>query len=216
VTERRAPLSVGVLALPGGFEAHRQSLVRAAEAAGLAVDVVLVRRGAQCEGLDGLVMPGGESTTLLKLLEPQGMDVAIPAVLARGGCLFATCAGAILLAREVSHPAQGSLGLLDAAAERNSYGRQVDSFVADVAVEPAARAELGDALPAVFIRAPRLAALGRDVEVLARQDGDPVLVRQGRILAATYHPELTSDVRVHELFLAACARAAAARERPVA
>jgi 5'-phosphate synthase pdxT subunit len=200
-------LAVGVLALQGGFEAHRQALLRAAAEVGVAADALLVRRGAQCEGLDGLVLPGGESTTLLKLLAEQGIDAALPAFLARGGHVLATCAGLILLAREVTHPAQASLGLLDALVERNSYGRQVDSFVAEVAVAPAARHELGERLPAVFIRAPRLRRLGPGVEVLARHHEDPVLVREGRVLAATYHPELTEDLRVHRLFVAACAGA---------
>jgi 5'-phosphate synthase pdxT subunit len=187
---------VGVLALQGDFAAH----ARALKAAG-PCDVSEVRRPRDLEGLAGLVLPGGESTTLLKLLAVEDLGLAIARFSSeQGGGLFATCAGAILISREVLSPAQASLGLLDAAIERNAYGRQVDSFI--TAIEPEPESGLGaEPLEAVFIRAPRFLSLGPSVSVLAREGSDPVLVRQGSILAATFHPEMTSDTRVHALFL---------------
>jgi 5'-phosphate synthase pdxT subunit len=144
---------------------------------------------AQLAGLDGLALPGGESTTLLKLMQGEPWFDALRRFHAEGGVLLATCAGAILLAREV-RPAQPSVGLLDVVALRNAYGRQVDSF------ETALDTALGP-LPAVFIRAPKLCGPGPGVEVLARLGGEPVLVRQGRLLAATFHPELTTSRVLH-------------------
>jgi 5'-phosphate synthase pdxT subunit len=184
--------AVGVLALQGGFEAHLAALTRAGSA-GRAV-----RRVSELAGLDALVMPGGESTTLLNLMADEPWFEALRAYHAAGGALFGTCAGAILLAREVRGPEQPSLDLLDAVVERNAYGRQVDSFEATLDA-PA----LGGTVSGVFIRAPRFRALGPDVEVLASRDGEPVLVRQGRVWAATFHPELTENGRVHAAFIAA-------------
>ena len=181
----------GVLALQGDFAAHAEALRRAG------ASVREVRRVHELEGLDGLVLPGGESTTLLKLMDDQGWPDALRRFHRGGGALFGTCAGAILLAREVRNPAQASLGLLDVVVLRNSYGRQVDSFEAQVDA-PA----LGRAIEAVFIRAPRFEALGPRVEVLARLGDQPVLVREGRVLAAAFHPELTGDLGLHGLFLA--------------
>lgn len=182
--------AVGVLALQGDFAAHAASQ----RAAG-AEDVREVRLPEHLEGLAGLVLPGGESTTLLRLLASSGLDRAIPRFHAGGGALFGTCAGAILLAREVVNPVQTSLGLLDATVSRNHYGRQVDSFETKVPWSG------GRPLPVVFIRAPAFLRTGPGVEVLASHDGLPVLVRGDRILAATFHPELTSDRRVHGMFL---------------
>ena len=182
---------VGVLALQGDFEAHGRAL-RAAGA-----EPREVRVPADLDGCRALVLPGGESTTLLRLLASSGMDRAIPAFHRAGGAILGTCAGAILLAREVTRPAQPSLGLLDARAERNHYGRQVDSFEAEAPVPG------GPPLPLVFIRAPALTRVGPGVEVLVEHGGLPVLVREGRVLAATFHPELTRDLRVHGLLLAA-------------
>ena len=178
-----------MLALQGDFEAHARAL-RAAGA-----DPVEVRVPADLEGCAALVLPGGESTTLLRLLDSSGLRDAIPAFHRKGGALLGTCAGAILLAKKVTHPDQPSLGLLDATVERNHYGRQVDSFEAE--------APLGDGppLPLVFIRAPAITRIGPRVEVLASHGGLPVLVREGRVLAATFHPELTSDDRVHRRLL---------------
>jgi 5'-phosphate synthase pdxT subunit len=186
---------VGVLSLQGDFAAHGAALERAGAA------VVYVRHAAQLEGLDGLVIPGGESTTMLKLLNYENMMAPL-AAFGRTRPIFGTCAGAILLAKEVSNPAQESLGLMDIAVERNAYGRQVDSRVATI--EPtgefAERAGAGP-LEAVFIRAPIIRKVNGDARVLAEYAGDPVLVEQGRHLVATFHPELSADSRVHSLFL---------------
>jgi 5'-phosphate synthase pdxT subunit len=188
---------IGVLALQGDFAAHA-GMLRDAGA-----ETCEVRLPGRLDEIDGLVLPGGESTTLLNLMADAPWFDALRRFHERGGALFGTCAGAILLAREVRGPAQPSLGLLDAVIERNAYGRQIDSFEArlDVAGDDAP-------LPAVFIRAPRFHEVGRDVEVLARFAGRPVLVRQGRILAGTFHPELTGDCRLHRRFVD-LARAAA-------
>lgn len=183
-------LGVGVLGLQGDFAAHA-SLLR-----GLRVEAGNVRRCRDLDALDALVVPGGESTTLLNLMADEPWFDALSAFHARGGLLFGTCAGAILLAREVRGPAQPSLGFLDAVIERNAYGRQVDSFETDLSV-----LGLPASVRAAFIRAPRFTALGAGVLVLARHEGAPVLVRQGSVLAATFHPEITGDPAVHRLFL---------------
>ena len=189
---------IGVLALQGDFEAHARMLE------GLGVLPLEVRRAAALEELDGLVLPGGESTTLLNLMRDEAWFPGLEAFHARGGAMLATCAGAILLAREVRDPVQPSLGLLDAVVRRNGWGRQVDSFETRLAVvgwpEP---------LDAVFIRAPRFVDLGPAVAVLARVGPEPVLVRQDRILAGTFHPELSGDDRLHGAFLDLAARRAA-------
>lgn len=182
---------IGVLALQGGFAAHVRAF------AGLPAEVVEVRRVAELSGLDGLVIPGGESSTLLHLMADEPWFGALKAFHARGGSLLGTCAGAILLSREVTGPTQESVGLLDARIERNAFGRQVDSFETTLDV-PA----LGGALEAVFIRAPRFTALGPNVEVLAELDDEPVMVREGRVLALTFHPELTQDAKLHAYFVA--------------
>jgi 5'-phosphate synthase pdxT subunit len=182
---------IGVLALQGDFEAHAKVF------RGLACDVVEVRRVAQLAGLDALVIPGGESTTLLNLMADEPWFAEIRTFHDRGGALFGTCAGAILLAKTVVGPEQVSLGLLDATIARNAYGRQVDSF--ETTLDAPA---LGGAIEAVFIRAPRFQALGPSVETLAAYRGDPVLVRSGRVLAATFHAELTSETKLHAYFLA--------------
>lgn len=191
--------TVGVLALQGGFEAHLHALARAG------ADAREVRRVAQLADLRALIVPGGESTTLLNLMADEPWFDALRAFHGRGGSVFGTCAGAILLAREVRRPAQPSLGLLDAAAERNAYGRQVDSF--ETLLDAPA---LGGLVPGVFIRAPRLTDLGPGVDVLASRDGEPVLVRDGRVWAATFHPELTADPRVHRAFVDSVTRIKAA------
>jgi 5'-phosphate synthase pdxT subunit len=185
----RAAGTIGVLALQGDFAAHAAALGRAG------AGVREVRRVADLAGLAGLVLPGGESTTLLKLMADEPWPEALRGFHAEGGALFGTCAGAILLAREVVSPPQPSLGLLDAKVVRNAYGRQVDSFEA-----PLEAPGLGEPIRGVFIRAPRFADLGPRVEVLARLGGEPVLVQQGRVLAATFHTELTDDARLHRVF----------------
>ena len=186
---------VGVLALQGDFAAHGEALRRAG------AEPVYVRHAAELAGLDGLVIPGGESTTMLKLLRYDGLMEPL-AEFARRKPVFGTCAGAILMANRVSHPPQESFGLMDIAVERNGYGRQVDSRVASL--EPDADFERRTApgpLEAVFIRAPIIRSVGGNAKVLARFAGDPVLVEQGPHLAATFHPELTGDARVHRLFV---------------
>lgn len=257
---------IGVLALQGDFDAHRRALATCGAAARA------VRLPSALEGLRGLILPGGESTTLLRLMGEYGFDMALPRFVSSGGALFGTCAGAILLARSVSSPRQWSLGLIDIAIERNGYGRQIDSFeteLTDVApevlqahavfVEPSqpemihlavlrpravsveapefhcvqpsspgadpaglnAGGQFGAGrqgatgeplaggagggpkfLPGVFIRAPRIRDVGEGAKVLASHSGEPVLVRQGRLLVSTFHPELTADPRVHAYFTA--------------
>ncbi|HEY9457915.1 MAG TPA: pyridoxal 5'-phosphate synthase glutaminase subunit PdxT [Gaiella sp.] len=171
---------IGVLALQGAFREHARML-RAAGA-----EVVEVRLPEQLEGLDGLVIPGGESTTILKLASLYGLDEAIRGFAAP---VFGTCAGMILVDRD-------HLGLADFVVDRNAYGRQVASFEADLALG-------GDKRPfrGVFIRAPRVRDVGPEVEVLAELDGEPVLLRDGRVLVAAFHPELTDDARIHERFI---------------
>lgn len=185
----------GVLALQGDFEAHGKALAAAG------AEPVYVRTAAELETLDGLVIPGGESTTMLKLLRAENLMEPL-AEFGRRRPIFGTCAGAILLAADVSSPAQESFALMDIGVERNAYGRQVDSRVARIQPDGdfAARTGAGD-IEAVFIRAPIIRRVGGEARVLARYDGDPVLVEQGKHLVATFHPELTSDPRVHQLFL---------------
>ena len=173
-------LKIGVLALQGNFREHAAMLAR------LGADAVEVRKPEQLEGLDGLIIPGGESTAITRLSRIYGLEEAIRRF---AGPVFGTCAGMILLDRD-------HLGLVDLTVRRNAYGRQVASFEADLEL-------VGDDEPlrGVFIRAPRLAKAGPGVEVLAELDGEPVLLREGRFLVASFHPELTDDTRVHERFL---------------
>ena len=177
---------IGVLALQGDFAEH----IRILDTLGVASEEL--RRPERLAELDGLVLPGGESTTLLNLMQDGPWFDELRRFHGRGGAILATCAGAILVSREVQKPEQRSLGLLDAVIARNGYGRQADSFETDLAVTG-----YNDPLHAIFIRAPRFRSLGSDVEVLASFSGEPVLVRQGRILAATFHPELAGDGRLH-------------------
>jgi 5'-phosphate synthase pdxT subunit len=186
---------VGVLSLQGDFAAHGAALERAG------AEPVFVRDREQLDGLDGLIIPGGESTTMLKLLRYEGWMEAL-AEFGRRKPMFGTCAGAILMANEVSNPAQESLGLMDIGVERNAYGRQIDSRVAEIQPEAEFQTRTAPgALEAVFIRAPKIRRVSGGARVLARYQGDPVLVEQGRHMAATFHPELTADSRVHSLFL---------------
>lgn len=189
MTKTRILPRVGVLAVQGDYDAHARALAE------VGAGPVEVRNPDQLEALDGLILPGGESTTMLKFLEKRGFFEALERF-AQKKPVFGTCAGTILLAREVRNPAQRSLGALDAVVERNAYGRQIDS---SILVGPT---ELpGGELEMVFIRAPRIVTTGDDVKVLARRDDDPVLVRQGNLMAATFHPELSLDRRVHKLFV---------------
>jgi 5'-phosphate synthase pdxT subunit len=186
---------VGVLALQGDFAAHGAALARAG------AEPVYVRQPEQFRAIDGLVIPGGESTTMLKLLHSDGLMDAL-AEFGRHKPVFGTCAGAILMAAEVCHPAQESLALMDIAVERNAYGRQIDSCVTVLDPEPEFQKRTAPGqLEAVFIRAPVIRRVNGGGNVLARYAGDPVLVEQGRHLVATFHPELTADSRVHALFL---------------
>ena len=173
-------MKIGVLAVQGNFREHAAMLRR------LGADAVEVRKPEQLEGLDGLVVPGGESTTFMRLMRLYGLEEAIRRF---EQPILGTCAGLIVLDRD-------HLGLIDVEVARNAYGRQVFSFEADLDLAGEDRPLRG-----VFIRAPRVTAAGNDVEVLAALDGEPVLLRQGRFLVATFHPELTDDSRVHELFL---------------
>ena len=181
-------MKIGVLALQGDFDAHRRRLEE------LGAEVVLVRKPEQFDELDGLVIPGGESTTFLKLLDEKffrKLDVFV-----HNQPTFGTCAGAIMLAKQVENPHQTGLDALDITIRRNAYGRQIDSSIVE------APSALGDApLEMVFIRAPRIERVGPNVEVLARRGDDPVLVRKGSVMAATFHPELSADTRVHAKFL---------------
>ncbi len=187
--------TIGVLAIQGNYASHAQALIEAGAAP------VEVRKPEQLTGIDGLVLPGGESTTMLKFLEKHSFFEVLQ-VFCRTRPAFATCAGVILLAREVLNPAQRSMGVLDAVVERNAYGRQIDSVIVTAETSIA-----GGPLEMVFIRSPRISQIGPGVEVLATRDGFPTLVRQGRILAATFHPELTHDRRVHRLFVESAAAA---------
>jgi 5'-phosphate synthase pdxT subunit len=180
--------TVGVLALQGDFEAHRKALERAGARA------VEVRTKDQLDQIDGLIIPGGESTTMLKLLDIEGLTDAVRDFGSKKP-VYGTCAGAILLAHEVSHPAQASLDLMDISVERNAYGRQIDSRIAKVPVSG------GGEIEAVFIRAPIIRKVGDGVNVVASYQGDPVWVEQGRHMVTTFHPELTDDPRVHRSFV---------------
>ena len=181
---------IGVLAIQGDFDAHARALRR------VGANAIEIRRADDLSAIDGLILPGGESTTMLKFIEEEGFAGPLTDFAHADKPIFGTCAGAILLAREVYNPSQASLGLIDIAVERNAYGRQVDSFIA--AVEESFD---GRALEAVFIRAPKIKEFGGNVEVLARLNGTPVLVRERSIVCSTFHPELTADDRVHRLFV---------------
>jgi pyridoxal 5'-phosphate synthase pdxT subunit len=183
-------MKVGILAVQGDYEAHGKMLDR------LGVEHVYVRLPGDLAGLNGIILPGGESSTHLKVLTEEGLFDALKQFAANGGAFFGTCAGAILLAREVHGPTQASLGLLDVSILRNGYGRQLASDV------HMGRTKLRkEPLEMVFIRAPIIESVGKGIEVLAEDAGHPVLVRQGRVLASTFHPELTDDPAVHEYFL---------------
>ncbi len=181
-------IKIGVLALQGDFDAHRRRLEE------LGTEVVLVRKPEQLDEIDGLVIPGGESSTFLKLLGEQGFQKLSDFVHTKP--TFGTCAGAILLANKVENPQQTGLNAIDMTIRRNAYGRQVDSSIVEAVTSLG-----GDPLEMVFIRAPRIESVGDGVEVLAKRDGDPVLVREGNVMAATFHPELSEDSRVHAEFL---------------
>ena len=183
-------MKVGILAVQGDFEAHAAMLAR------LGVEYVFVRTPADLAGVDAVILPGGESTTQWKFLIEEGLEKSLRDHAARGGAIFGTCAGAILLARKVHHPDQPSLGLMDIDVARNAYGRQLASEVRHEATQLSPKP-----LEMVFIRAPIIERVGPGAQVLAVSQGKQVLVRQGHILVATFHPELTDDNTVHEYFL---------------
>ena len=180
-------MKIGVLALQGDFDAHRKRLLE------LGAEVVLIKKPEQLDGIDGLIIPGGESSTFLKLLGEAGFEKLKKFVRAKP--TFGTCAGAILLAKEVENPAQTGLGAIDIAIRRNAYGRQLESSIREGRFG-------GSPLEMVFIRAPKIERVGREVEVLATEGNDPVVVRQGKTMAATFHPELSEDGGIHKAFMA--------------
>lgn len=192
--KNESPMKIGVLALQGDFDAHRKRLEE------LGAEVLLIKKPEQLDTIDGLVIPGGESGTFLKLLGEAGFEKLKEFV--RLKPTFGTCAGAILLAREVANPAQSGLGAIDMTIRRNAYGRQIDSSIREgqllVSKLQSSPIEM------VFIRAPKIERLGSGVEVMATEGSDPVVVRQGHTMAATFHPELSDDTRVHSAFLEIC------------
>jgi 5'-phosphate synthase pdxT subunit len=183
-------MKIGILAVQGDFEAHAAMLAR------MGVDYVFVRTPGDMEGVDAVILPGGESTTQWKFLVEEGLQETFAAHAAKGGAIFGTCAGAILLARDVQNPKQESLGLADISVIRNGYGRQLASEVrkgvTDLSPEP---------IEMVFIRAPIIERVGPDTQVLATSEGQPVLIRQKQILIATFHPELSTETTVHQYFV---------------
>jgi len=179
-------MRIGVLALQGDFDAHRKRLEE------LGAEVVLVKKPVQLDDIAGLVIPGGESSTFLQLLGKEGFAKLKEFVRAKP--TFGTCAGAILLANEVENPNQAGLGALDITIRRNAYGRQVDSSIREGKF-------LNDPIEMVFIRAPKIERVGQGVEIVATEGRDPVMVLKGKTLAATFHPELSDDARIHRYFL---------------
>lgn len=187
-------MKIGVLALQGDFDAHRRRLEE------LGAEVLLVKKPEQLDQIDGLVIPGGESGTFLKLLGEAGFEKLKQFVKAKP--TFGTCAGAILLASEVENPSQAGLGALNIRIRRNAYGRQIDSSIREGKFLRDLEGKLSESpLEMVFIRAPKIAHIGEGVEILATEGTDPVIVQQGRAMAATFHPELSDDPRVHQVFL---------------
>jgi len=193
-------MTIGVLALQGDFDAHRRRLEE------LGAEVVLVKKPEQLDHIDGLIIPGGESGTFLKLLGDAGFERLKQFVKVKP--TFGTCAGAILLATEVENPDQAGLGALNIRVRRNAYGRQIDSSIREGTLlshqksgDPHDGAMRESPLEMVFIRAPKIVHVGEGVEVLATEGSDPVVVRQGRAMAATFHPELSADTRIHRAFL---------------
>ena len=183
-------MTVGILAVQGDFEAHAATLAR------MGVDYVFVRTPSDMAGVDAVILPGGESTTQWKFLVEEGLDKTLAEHAAKGGAIFGTCAGAILLARDVQNPKQESLALADISVIRNGYGRQLASEVRHGATEISP-----EPIEMVFIRAPIIERVGAGTQVLATSQGQPVLIRQKQILIATFHPELSNDTAVHEYFI---------------
>jgi pyridoxal 5'-phosphate synthase pdxT subunit len=195
-------MKVGILAVQGDFEAHAAALAR------MGVGYVFVRTPRDLQGVDALILPGGESTTQWKFLVEEGLEKSLTNFAENGGAIFGTCAGAILLAKEVLNPAQQSLNLVDITVIRNGYGRQLSSEVrqGSTAISP-------QPIEMVFIRAPIIERVGPGIEVLASSEGQPVLIQQGPILIATFHPELTKDNTVHQYFIGMAKKAMAASDK---
>jgi len=190
-------MKIGVLALQGDFDAHRRRLEE------LGAEVLLVKKPEQLDTIDGLVIPGGESGTFLKLLGEEGFEKLKQFV--RRKPTFGTCAGAILLASEVENPKQAGLGAIDIRIRRNAYGRQLDSSIREgQLLHSSLNHSTGSTLEMVFIRAPKIEHVGAGVEVIATEGNDTVAVRQGSAMAATFHPELSDDTRIHQAFLELC------------
>lgn len=183
-------MEIGILGLQGDFAAHARMLEK------LGIAHVIVKKAVELDHVRGLIIPGGESLTILKLMEKDGLADALYSLHARGIPIYGTCAGVILMAGKVLNMDQFSLNLLDVDVDRNGYGRQIDSFEIETPIPC-----LGSVFKMVFIRAPIIRRIGKDVEVLAEVEGDPVMVRQGTILGTTFHPEMTHDTRVHEYFI---------------
>jgi 5'-phosphate synthase pdxT subunit len=183
-------LLIGVLGFQGDFYEHVEMLKK------MKIDTIVVRKTDDFEKIDGLIIPGGESTTMIKIMKETGMDKTLETYINKGLPTFGTCAGMIVLSKSVSSYNQFALGTIDMEVERNAYGRQVESFESDLIIEG-----FDSPYKAIFIRAPRIMRVGREVSVMAELNGTPVLVRQGSAMAASFHPELTTDTRVHQLFL---------------
>lgn len=200
VEQNEAPLQIGILALQGDYDAHRRLLD------GLGAQTTLVRRRSDLEGLDGLLIPGGESTVMSRLCERYDLAEPLQDKIGSGLPVFGTCAGLIFLARDIEGASknflQTTLGVLDVKVARNAYGAQIDSFETDLPVP-----ELEENVRAVFIRAPQIKEVGANVEVLATHEGMPVLVRQGEIVALSFHPEIAGEARIHQLWLDGLRRA---------
>ncbi|ACB08819.1 MULTISPECIES: pyridoxal 5'-phosphate synthase glutaminase subunit PdxT [unclassified Thermotoga] len=184
-------MKIGVLGVQGDVREHVEALHK------LGVETLIVKLPEQLDMVDGLILPGGESTTMIRILKEMDMDEKLVERINNGLPVFATCAGVILLAKRIENYSQEKLGVLDITVERNAYGRQVESFETFVEIPAVGK----DPFRAIFIRAPRIVETGKNVEILATYDYDPVLVKEGNILACTFHPELTDDLRLHRYFL---------------
>ncbi|ACM22377.1 pyridoxal 5'-phosphate synthase glutaminase subunit PdxT [Thermotoga neapolitana] len=184
-------MKIGVLGVQGDVREHVEALHK------LGVETLIVKLPEHLDMVDGLILPGGESTTMIRILKEMNMDEKLVEKINDGLPVFATCAGVILLAKRINNYKQEKLGVLDVTVERNAYGRQVESFETFIEIPAIGK----DPFRAIFIRAPRIVETGRSVEILAYHEGDPVLVKEGKILASTFHPELTDDLRLHRYFL---------------
>ncbi len=184
-------MKIGVLGMQGDIEEHLAMLEK------IGIPSLRVKTLKDLNSIDGLIIPGGESTTMVKLLKKNGLFDELYARITKGMPVYGTCAGMILLAKKiVSHPEQDSLKVLDIAVNRNGYGRQVDSFEVDISIPIIGQ----EPFRAIFIRAPKIVEVAKDVEILATYDGSPVMVRKGNVFASSFHPEISNDTRIHELF----------------